>query len=253
MIKLIYKNCFSENRRIDFRYFLYKLRAFFYYGKSYYCNCCQKKFRKFLPKGHNLRLNAECPYCGSLERHRLLLFYLQKETDIFLKHLKVLHFSPERCIYNILKKLDLEYIDGDINPAMAINIVDVTNIQYPDNYFDIIICSHVLGHVPDENTAISELLRVINNNGFVLLMTLIDTSKEVTFENNQIKTNVEKLLNYGEPDLYRLHGMDFAEKLQRQGFYVSVIDYRKQLESHLLISHSLGDGKRELIFKCRKV
>lgn len=252
MIKAFYKKIFSEKTRVNFRYSFYKVRALFFYGEKYSCNCCQKKFRKFLEKGNIPRLNAECPYCGSLERNRLLLFYLQRETRIFSEKLKVLHFSPERCIYNILKKYDLEYTDGDINPAMAANIIDITNIQFQDNYFDLIICSHVLGHVPDEEKAISELFRVVKKDGIVLLMTLIDPDNEKTFENILIKTPEERLVKYGEPDLCRLHGMDFSARIQKQGFQVSVIDYRKNFDAQSLIGFSLGDGKREMIFKCWK-
>ncbi|MGE0089139.1 MAG: class I SAM-dependent methyltransferase [Bacteroidales bacterium] len=252
MLKIIYKRLFSEQNRINFIYTFYKIRALFYYGNRYYCNCCNKKFRKFLPKGYVIRQNAKCPYCGSLERTRLLLMYLQNETEIFHKHLKVLHIAPEKCLYNILSKLNIEYIDGDINPAYATYKIDITDIKYPDNYFDIIICSHVLGHILDENTAIYELSRVLNPNGMALILTLLNSNDEKTYENPSVISSSERLLNYGEPDLCRLHGNDFNDTLSKNGFDVTIIDYRKELETQILKRYSLGDGNRELIFKCCK-
>lgn len=252
MLKQLYKNAFSEKTRIGFRYFFYKLRALFYYGSQYSCNCCGHGFRKFLPKGNIPRPNSECPLCGSLERNRLLLFYLQNETEVFSKKLRILHFSPERCISLHLKKADIEYFDGDINPAVASRVIDITAIPFPAGFFDLIICSHVLGHVPDEEKAIAELHRVVKKGGMALLLTLLDTKNERTFEDAGIKTPAGKLANYGEPDLCRLHGMDFAGRIRAAGFQVTAVDYRKNFNAQVQQRYSLGDGTRELIFKCVK-
>lgn len=254
MIKQIYKKLISEKKRNELRTFVKKALAPAYSGTKFTCNCCNKSFRKFRPKGKvNLRKNAECPNCGSLERTRVLDFYLHNETGLYTKKgLKVLHFAPELCLYNALNQLDVEYIDGDINPDLARHVVDVTNIPYPDNYFDYIICSHVLGHVPDEAKALSELKRVINTKGTILIMSLIDHQKEQTYEDACLTTPEEKLKHYTEPDLCRLYGRDFRNRLENAGFSVSEIDYRKQFSKEDQYKFQLGDGNRELIFQCKK-
>lgn len=155
-------------------------------------------------------------------------------------------------MFKIFNKLNINYIDGDINPSNANHIIDITNIQYPDNYFDIIICSHVLGHVPNETKAISEIRRVLNPNGIAIIMTLINLEAQETFEDKTITSDSGRLLNYGEPDLCRLHGIDFSERLQTQGFIVTRIDYTKQIHETINETHNLGNGSRELIFKCQK-
>lgn len=253
MIKKIYKNIIAEKTRNNIIYFIRHITAFVYYGDRYYCNCCKKSFRKFLPKGNVKRKNAMCPYCFSLERTRLLHLYLENETEVFRKQLKVLHIAPEKCLYNILKKLNIEYIDGDINPANATHIIDITDIQYPDSYFDLIICSHVLGHVPDEQKAISELLRVLKKDGTTMFLTLINSGLSQTFEDINIITPEDRLTHYGEPDLCRLHGMDFQERIEKQGFVVKCIDYRENLSDEICTNYSLGDGQRELIFEGKKI
>jgi len=68
---------------------------------------------------------------------------------------------------------NIVYIDADINKALARNVIDITNIPYPENYFDYIICSHVLGHVPNEQLAIEELHRVLKHDGKALILTLL--------------------------------------------------------------------------------
>lgn len=253
MIKGIYKKLLPEKFRINIRFQLSKLTYFFYLGNQFYCNCCNKSFRKFLPKGNVKRENAQCPYCGSLERTRLLLLYLQNETGLFRKNaFKLLHFAPENALFSIFKELNIEYIDGDINPAYARNTIDITAIDYPDNYFDLIICSHVLGHVPDEQKAIKELRRVLKSDGTALIMTLLNLSSKETYEDSEITTAKDKLAFYGEPDLCRLHGLDFGDRLQQQGFHVERIDYRGRLSKEVVEKYRLGDGQREIIFKCTK-
>jgi SAM-dependent methyltransferase len=252
MIKALYKFLIPEITRIKILHKLRKLNSVFYFGNKFHCNCCNKSFSKFLNKGFENRPNAECPYCGSLERNRLLLFYLKNETKIFFEPLKVLHIAPEKCLFDIFDKLELEYIDGDINPALARYQIDLTNIQYADEYFDIIICSHVLGHIKDEERAIREMRRVIKKNGIALIITVLDLTSKVTIENTNFSTAEQKLKNYGEPDLCRLHGLDFSLRIENQGFKVETIDYRKIIEIKSSLNYSLGDGKRELIFKCEK-
>ncbi len=252
MIKSTYKKVFSAKSRLNFHFIYNKLRGPFYYGNNYHCNCCNHNFSTFIPKGRILRNNAECPNCGSLERTRLLMLYLQNNTDIFSKSLKVLHIAPEKCLNKVFKKLNIEYIDGDLDPLMATHIVDVTDIQYPTNYFDIIICSHVLGHVPDEPKAISELHRVLSSNGIALIMTLINPKNASTFEDKNIISVSDRATNYGEPDLCRLHGLDFKVRLANNGFKVEVIDYRNDIDTTLAQKLSVGDGDRELIFRCSK-
>ena len=252
MIKSVYKSIVPEKLRLTIRQDLKKLVAPLYFGNRFYCNCCGKSFRAFLPKGNIKRENAACPYCGSLERTRLLHLYLQNETQLFSKPLKVLHFAPEPCLYNIIKKLPIEYVDADINPALANHVIDITAIPYPDSYFDLIICSHVLGHVPDEAKAIQELKRVLKPDGTALILTLINPELAYTFEDESITTATERLQKYGEPDLCRLHGADFKERLEKQGISVTEIDYRKALPQQLAENSRLGDGRRELIFRCSR-
>ena len=249
-----YKFLVPEKTRLDIRIFLNKLIYPIYLGNQFYCNVCNKSFRKFLPKGNVPRENAQCPYCGSLERTRLLTFYLKNETKIFeKKNHKILHFAPEKPLFKILKKTGAEYIDGDINPAYARNIIDITNIQFPQDYFDYIICSHVLGHVKDEIRAIKELRRVIKTSGEIFILTLLNSNSEKTYENPAIISEDERLEAYGESDLCRLHGaLDFEKKLQKNGFLVERIDYRKNFSPEINEKFRLGNGQREIIFKCTK-
>jgi SAM-dependent methyltransferase len=253
MLKKIYKKIFSEKTRIKIRTGLERCTAFLYLGNQFECNCCGKTFRKLKSKGNVLRKNAKCPYCGSLERTRVLFFYLEKETTIFTKKdCKVLHFAPEQTLFSkFIKQKNIEYIDADINPNYANYVFDIEEIPYPDAHFDYIICAHVLGHVNNEQKAIEELFRVLKPDGQALIMTLMDKNREKTLEDSAVVTPEERLQHYSEQDLARLHGLDFAQRLSHR-FKVEEVDYRQKFAETIQKRFSLGDGAREIIFNCTK-
>jgi SAM-dependent methyltransferase len=187
-----------------------------------------------------------------LERIRNLLFYIENETPLLTQKLRLLHFAPEWCLLPVLKKAEnLDYITADINPDLADYQVDIMNIPFPDKSFDYIICFHVLGHVPDEKKAVDELYRVLKTNGVALISTIIDPNNLQTFE-TAADTPEKRLHYYSEPDLLRLHGRDFDQRLKQGRFNVEVIDYPARLGEVMKKKYALGDGRRELIFRCTK-
>lgn len=253
MIKKVARFFFSEKTRINIYYLFFKIESYFYRGNNYYCICCDKSFRKFLPHGNVPRTNAVCPYCRSLERTRLLMYYLQNETPVFKQHLKILHFAPEKAISKKIRSFNnSKYITADINPALGDHIVDIQNIPFEEEVFDLIICSHVLGHVPDEPKAIDEIYRVLKPGGVAVILTLIDLNMETTYENKSANTPKERLKHFGESDLLRLHGNDFGSLLQREGIKVEAINYALSFTDEEKNRYQFGNMEREIIFKCQK-
>jgi len=254
MIRTLARKLFTEKQRISMLMLKMRMKSLAYTGNNFYCNCCNKTFSRFLPYGNIPRENALCPWCHSLERTRLLFCYLERETPVFKKEMKILHFAPEWVIRKRLKRSACKkgYISADINPALADRVADITDIPFPGNSFDMVICSHVLGHVEDEPRAINEMYRVLKPGGEALIMTVLDLNNRATYENHDLLTAAERLANYGEPDLLRLHGTDFSERLQRNGVTVEVIDYTEKLTPAENRRMSTGNRERELIFRCVK-
>lgn len=134
-----------------------------YRGTGRWCPVCKRSSKKFRPAGFIVREDAECVFCSALERHRFVWLYFEKMTNLFDRTpKKMLHVAPESCFEPALKeKLGENYITADLVNPLAMVRMDVTDIQYPDEYFDIIYCNHVLEHVQDDKKAMREFFRVL--------------------------------------------------------------------------------------------
>lgn len=251
ILKSIYKEVLRERTRNNIYFFLFKLRAIRYRGNTMTCNCCEKSFTRFLSFGHVKRENAACPNCLSLERTRLLLFYLQKETTFFSEHLKVLHFAPERILEKRFVKLkNLSYLTVDINPERAMEKADIMDLHFKDNTFDVLFCSHILMMISDEKKALRELFRVLKPGGFALIQTRTNTGYKNTFTDPKAITDEQRRIAYGESELYRVFGDDFADYVSSFGFNVQSIPYGKILGEDVVRKYGLGNN--EIIFRCTK-
>lgn len=185
-----------------------------------HCVLCKSYFVKFAE--FNGRPNAGCPICKSAERHRFMGYYFDKHIN--KSNMSVLHIAPEKIIYNILSKSVREYICGDLNPndfyPLPCVKLDVTDISYPDNKFDMIIASHILEHISDDKKALEELYRVLSVKGKLLIMVPQNFNSEKTDEDLNI-TDVEiRKKRFGQHDHLRLYGLDLAQKIKDVGFFV---------------------------------
>ena len=107
-------------------------------------------YRKFLPYGYQkIRENALCPGTLSLERHRLLWLYLERETNFIDNAIKVLHVAPEQVFYQKFRTFShWEYTTTDLHSPLAEIKADLCELPFQDNYYDLILCNHVLEHIP---------------------------------------------------------------------------------------------------------
>jgi len=227
----------------------FKSRTFFYIGDSVICPCCDKSFREFSVDTKSP--GKSCPECGCYERSRLLWFYLKYRTNFLTDKLKVLHIAPEYSLQKKFKSLsNLEYISADLNSSLAMIKMDITNIQYKNNYFDVIICYHVLEHIIEDQKAMSELFRVLKPHGWAIIQSPIDSKREMTFEDQNINTPEDREKYYGLYDHVRIYGLDYKNRLERAGFNVIIDEYAKTLDDYTLKKY--GIDKNENIYLCKK-
>lgn len=102
--------------------------------------------------------------------------------------------------------------------------MDITNIPFEDNTFDMIMASAVLEHIPDDKKAMSELYRVLKpNTGVAFLQVPIDTTRFITLEKPEYNTPELRSKYYGQEDHVRFYGLDYPEKLRDANFFVEEI------------------------------
>lgn len=222
-------------------------------GDKVICPICNGHFRKFLSYGVGIkyRKNALCPKCLSLERHRLIWLFLKNKTCFFKSNLKALHIAPEQCFYKNFKKLkNINYTTVDLESPLADIKADIQNMPFENNYFDVIICNHVLEHVQDDIKAMSELYRILKKQGYAIMQAPIDKSRKKTYENFLITDPMEREKHFWRRDHLRLYGLDYPKRLQSAGFNVIIENYIKEIDKKLTEKYKLPKG--EIIYLCRK-
>ncbi|MFD0836761.1 class I SAM-dependent methyltransferase [Mariniflexile aquimaris] len=204
-----------------------------------------KSFKSFLPYGYGKqRNNVLSPSTLSLERHRLLWLYLKNETNFFSAPIKILHFAPEQAFYKRFKKLkNLNYVTTDLNSPLADVKADICNLPFNDNEFDMILCNHVLEHIPDDTKAMHELYRVMKVGGMGIFQIPQDLNREFTFEDNTITDKNERAKLFGQYDHVRVYGRDFFDKLRSIGFKVEEVDYTATLAADEITTYCLAKGE----------
>jgi len=230
---------------IRLSYAISPVLAFFLKGTNYTDPIDGKSFKTFLPYGYgNQRNNVLSPSTLSLERHRLLWLYLNNETNFFTDYHKVLHFAPEQAFYKRFRNMkNLDYITTDLNSPLADVKADICNLPFKDNEFDVILCNHVLEHIPEDTKAMQELYRVLKPGGFGVFQIPQDLTRELTFEDNSITDKKERAKIFGQYDHVRIYGRDYFNKLRTVGFKVEEVDYTASLSKDMIKKYCLAKGE----------
>jgi len=197
------------------------------------CCICGNAVKDFLPSGEKTDLflkhkiigggyreSVLCPACNSMDRERWLYHVLKEETDVFEGTCRVLHIAPEPFAYRMLNaNPKCDYYAGDVVSGATMHKVDLTNVQFKDNFFDYVIANHVLEHIADERKAFHEIQRVLKKTGKLILSFPICMDMD-TFENSDIVSDEERLKYYGQKDHVRLYGRDYKRHVEQYGWHV---------------------------------
>lgn len=229
-----------------------KMLGWWFSGNNVECNICNHTYKKFLPYGRMTpRENALCPNCLSLERHRLMHLFLKEKTDFFSANLKVLHVAPEHCfIKRFEQHKNLDYITADIESPLAKVKMDIHDIPFEENTFDVAFCNHVMEHVTDDIKAMSELRRVLKPGGWAIIQSPLWPNLDVTYEDPSITDPAERERIFGQNDHVRNYGTDYGRRLERAGFVVTEDKFVMQLPAEKVKRHALPAS--EIIYFCKK-
>jgi SAM-dependent methyltransferase len=231
-----------------------KVLGVFYAGSDVQCPICKSHYKKFLPYGRiNPRPNALCPSCLSLERHRLIWLYLERDTDFFKKKLNVLHIAPEPCFMKRFEKQHGEnYITADIESPLAKVKMDIHDIPFRENTFDAVLCNHVLEHVNDDIKAMSEICRVLKPGGWAIMqIPFFSPVPETTFEDAAITNPREREKIFGQNDHVRKYGKDYPKRIERAGLKAVEDQFVTRLSEEERKKFGLSKG--EILYKGVKI
>ena len=158
----------------------------------------------------------------------------------------MLHFAPEGCVADLLRKFASKYVSADlfkndVNLKLNIEDIDLENAS-----FDYIFCSHVLEHV-DDKKALVELSRVLTQRGVLIAVVPMIDGCTTTYENEAITAERDREAHFGQYDHIRYYGADFSKRLSQAGFL---------FEEHTAfgaeaVKYGLLMGEK--LFVCRKV
>jgi SAM-dependent methyltransferase len=262
-MKDLFKKVLTKETRLS-------LRRLYYAGFQYHCPLCNSHLRTMFDSGLPFAILRDadvvggeriprdiCPVCFSHSRVRLLFEYLRREVRLEERATKprVFHVAPEYALMAYLSRASA-YVGVDIDPPKpyendaAIEYCDITDIVYPDDSFDLIVCSHVLEHIPRDDVAIKELHRVLNPSGVAILQVPIGFALKYTIEEPLVSDPRERERLFGQRDHVRIYGPEFPQRLSDGGFVVEMFDPLARWGEDVMAAMRLN--RRERLFLGRK-
>lgn len=204
-----------------------------------HCPCCGWQGPGFvsLSNWRAVQHHSLCPRCGSRSRHRGLALLLPGLLRGAVAG-PILVFAPETAL--------IDHITRDARAAVETTDFlrtdvdfpgeDIQKLSFPDERYAILICNHVLEHIPDDRAALRECARVLKPGGVAIFTIPGDYDKAATRYFNQPDSNGH----------LRHYGLDVMDKM------------REAFASAEAVDLSLGTDPRQhihpgdLAFICRK-
>jgi SAM-dependent methyltransferase len=164
-------------------------------------------------------------------RTRLVAYYLEHELLGSSRKLQnILHIAPELWLSGIIRRLEnIDYVAADLKPEHYDDTVkpvraDIIDLPWAANSFDLVICNHVLEHVPDDRRAMSELYRVTRPKGLAILQVPIARKLSATIEDPSVQCPIERERRFGQGDHVRIYGADYSDRLRNAGFEIEIFN-----------------------------
>jgi SAM-dependent methyltransferase len=163
-------------------------------------------------------------------RQRVVTLYLRDVLRVPETGGDVLHVGPAPSVGGWLASFpQVRYVSVDLNSPLADVKADITDLPFPDDSHDLVVCLHVLEHVPDDRQAIRELFRVLRPGGKAVIQVPPSPFDE-TLEDPTVTDPAERERRYGQYDHVRLCGADYLERLEEPGFEVTREDYAEHFD-----------------------
>ena len=164
----------------------------------------------------------------------------------------MLHVAPEQCFIDLFRKQkNLDYTTGDLFSPLADVKMDIHDIPFEENTFDVLFCNHVMEHVTDDLQCMKEVYRVIKPGGFAILQVPLNYERATTYEDASITDPKEREKAFGQDDHVREYGLDYGTILRKAGFTVREDKFlTDELTKEECVRYALP--QQEIIYFCTK-
>lgn len=217
------------------------------------CPLCHAQFEQFdtFQAGKTTQARRGlCPSCKTLERTRHIWIFFEL-NQLLNNNIRMLHIAPLPGLMRRLEQKDMDYVTGDLLRPYTDIRLDLTRLPLESNTFDLIYCSNVLEHIPDDAAAISEMYRVMKPNSLAIIQIPRHDGPH-TLEDPSVTSPEERERLYGQWDHVRHYGRDSNERLAKPGFCVQQCIMPDDLALSETQIAQFGLSKKEMIFVCLK-
>jgi len=226
-----------------------------------YCPVCGTSQWSFIPCGRNVsspyqqytvssgyRSGCKCAICGARERHRLLWLYLQRNDILDVSTARILHFSPTNSLRDRLgDDSRIDWVSIDLKSENSHVNADIQDLPFSNDSFDIIICSHILEHVPNDIKALREIRRVLSESGIALFLVPLNWNIS-TKEDPSINDPEIRRRKFCQENHVRLYGPDIIDRFQSAGLNLLSSDFARSLSP--VEQFYFGINENEPFFVC---
>jgi len=186
-----------------------------------------------------------------LERHRFLTLLLPAVADQIHTTGLTLDVAPSPQVSSHIRRISPEsYVSIDFDPDADGRTVDVaaslTSLPFRDDSCALLVCYHVLEHIPDDAAAMGEIARVLAPGGIAIVQ--VPYRDSVVTDEDPLATAEERTHRFGQADHVRFYGNDFGERLESAGLMVAELRVADVLPADLVAL--IGGQEWERIWLC---
>ncbi len=142
----------------------------------------------------NIKITPIPLYIGDHVRMRYISRFLSPTA--MLPKPECLDAGAGQCIYQkLVEERGYIYHGIDIHPDTPPPAIvgDITDIQFPDEYFDAVLCVDVLEDVKDDFDAVLEIFRVLKSGGLALIHVPNKDQKHFLLTDDQLEENPDHI------------------------------------------------------------
>ncbi len=211
-------------------------------GDRVHCPVCGWSGVGFAASHKPRRMNRICPRCASSERDRALELWLGERP--VRQGAKVLEVAPLGLLAPTARRLGYHHVSMDLSSPRADVLADLCALPFPDGAFDVVVCFHVLEHVPRDLDAVAQIARVLHPGGRAVISVPWMPQLPVT-EQDPSASPAERQRRFGQSDHVRNYGRDTTDRFRSGGLAVEERPWRTLFSDEQFRRHALdGDDDR---------